>query len=120
MDLSNENDSTNSSNVNINDSFLKVVLTTFTAVFIAELGDKTQVATLLLSAQSGKPYVVFIGAATALIASSLVGVLVGKWLGNIFPQYKIVRASGLLMIGLSVWIALQAINALTFTNSSIL
>ena len=47
--------------------FATVLLTTFTTVFLAELGDKTQLATLLLSAQSGQPWLVFGGAALALI-----------------------------------------------------
>ena len=47
--------------------FTAVMLSTFTTVFVAELGDKTQLATLLLSAQSGQPLLVFIGAAFALI-----------------------------------------------------
>ena len=62
-------------------SFIAVLFSTFTTVFVAELGDKTQLATLLL-AQSGSPVLVFIGAALALIASSLVGVLVGQWLAK--------------------------------------
>ena len=59
--------------------FTAVMLSTFTTVFLAELGDKTQLATLLLSAQSGQPWLVFVGAALALACSSLVGVLVGRW-----------------------------------------
>jgi putative Ca2+/H+ antiporter (TMEM165/GDT1 family) len=46
---------------------------TFATIFLAELGDKTQVTTLLISAQSGQPWVVFLGAGTALIATSLLG-----------------------------------------------
>ena len=46
------------------------------------MGDKTQLATLLLSAQSSSPWIVFVGAALALIATSLVGVLLGYWLSK--------------------------------------
>ena len=60
------------------ENFYKTLATTFTAVFIAELGDKTQVATLLLSAESGNPLIVFIGGSLALILSSLFGVLLGR------------------------------------------
>ena len=63
-------------------SFLSIFLTTFTTIFIAELGDKTQIATLMLSAESGKPIIVFLGSSLALISSSVVGVLIGKWLSK--------------------------------------
>ena len=56
-------------------TFYITILTTFITVFIAELGDKTQVATLLLSADTGKPFIVFIAASLALIISSLIGVI---------------------------------------------
>ena len=61
-----------------NPGFVAVLASTFGTVFVAELGDKTQLATLLLSAQSGSPWLVFLGAALALICSSLVGVLLGQ------------------------------------------
>ena len=60
---------------NIEKGFTSVFITSFTTIFIAELGDKTQIATLMLSAESGKPIIVFIGSSIALISSSLVGVL---------------------------------------------
>ena len=67
---------------NIEKSFLSIFITTFTTIFIAELGDKTQIATLMLSAESGKPLIVFLGSSLALISSSVVGVLIGKWLSK--------------------------------------
>ena len=92
-------------------SFLTVCVTTFTTVFLAELGDKTQLATLLLSAQSGKPLIVFTGAALALICSSLVGVLVGRWLAKNMPQERFEYMAGLLMISLGMWLGIQSIHS---------
>jgi len=93
-------------------SFTAVLLSTFTTVFVAELGDKTQLATLLLSAQSGQPWLVFVGAALALICSSLVGVLVGRWLSTILPPERLEKMAGLLMVGLGVWLGIQALQSL--------
>ena len=66
----------------IEKSFFSIFITTFTTIFIAELGDKTQIATLMLSAESGMPIIVFIGSSVALISSSVVGVLIGKWISK--------------------------------------
>ncbi len=90
------------------DGFIKVFVTTFATVFLAELGDKTQIATLLLSAQSGKPYIVFAGAALALICSSLVGVLIGRWLAKTLPPERLEYMAGILMLTLGIWLAIQA------------
>ncbi|WP_320676881.1 TMEM165/GDT1 family protein [Prochlorococcus sp. MIT 1300] len=92
--------------------FLVVALTTFTTVFIAEIGDKTQLATLLLSAQSGKPVTVFCGAALALISSSLVGVLLGQWLTKILAPERFEAMAGLMMLGLGLWIGIGSLNSL--------
>ena len=89
-------------------SFGAVFLTTFTTVFLAELGDKTQLAALLLSAESGRPVVVFIGASLALISSSLVGVLLGRWLSRVLPPQQLERLAGILMISLGLWLGRQA------------
>lgn len=63
-------------------SFWSVFASTFLTIFLAEIGDKTQLATLLLAAESGSPWLVFTGAALALISTSLVGVLIGYWLSK--------------------------------------
>jgi len=91
--------------------FTTVLLTTFTTVFLAELGDKTQLATLLLSAQSGQPWLVFGGAALALICSSLVGVLVGRWLSTVMQPERLEQMAGLLMLGLGLWLGSQALQS---------
>ncbi|MEM6502520.1 MAG: TMEM165/GDT1 family protein [Cyanobacteria bacterium P01_C01_bin.89] len=63
-------------------TFLSVFGTTFLAIFAAEFGDKTQLAVLLMSAESQRPWLVFSGAAIALVATSLVGVLLGRLLAK--------------------------------------
>ncbi len=86
-----------------------VFLSTTTTVFLAELGDKTQLAALLLSAESGRPAIVFIGASLALICSSLVGVLLGRWLSTLMEPHQLERAAGVLMVALGLWLGRQAV-----------
>jgi putative Ca2+/H+ antiporter (TMEM165/GDT1 family) len=86
-----------------------VFLTTATTVFLAELGDKTQLAALLLSAESGRPVVVFVGASLALICSSLVGVVLGRWLSSVMAPEQLERAAGVLMVALGLWLGRQAV-----------
>ena len=90
---------------NIENNFLSIFITTFTTIFIAELGDKTQIATLMLSAESGKPIVVFLGSSLALISSSIVGVLIGKWLSKKISPSKFALFTGALMIIISAFLA---------------
>ena len=96
---------------NIEKSFLSIFITTFTTIFIAELGDKTQIATLMLSAESGKPIIVFLGSSLALISSSVVVVLIGKWLSQKISQSKFALLTGALMIIISIFLAFD-----TFRN----
>ena len=91
-------------------SFSSIFITTFTTIFIAELGDKTQIATLMLSAESGKPIIVFLGSSLALISSSLVGVLIGKWLSKKISPSKFAFFTGLLMLIISIFLAYDIIK----------
>ncbi|HJX65846.1 MAG TPA: TMEM165/GDT1 family protein [Polyangia bacterium] len=84
------------------------LLTAFVTVFLAELGDKTQLATLALAAGGHSRWLVFLGAALALIASSAVAVLVGGALGQVVPAVWLRRGAGALMIGLGALYVLQA------------
>ncbi len=77
-------------------------LTAFVTIFLAELGDKTQLATLLMAAESKSPWVVFAGAASALVATSLVGVLLGRWLANRLSPQTLQTATGASLILISV------------------
>ena len=80
---------------------LKVALTTFATVFLAELGDKTQLATMLLVAQGKSPLAVFLGSASALVISSLVGVLAGGVIAKYIPEIwvRIAAGSGFVILG---------------------
>ena len=98
-------------NEDLEKSFSNIFITSFTTIFIAELGDKTQIATLMLSAESGHPIIVFIGSSVALISSSLVGVLIGKWLAKQIAPSKFAFFTGLLMIIISIFLALEIIKA---------
>ena len=95
---------------NIEKSFFSIFITTFTTIFIAELGDKTQIATLMLSAESGKPIIVFLGSSLALISSSLVGVLIGKWLSKNVSPSKFSLSTGILMITISLYLGYDTLR----------
>ena len=79
-------------------SFWTVFSSTFLTIFLAEMGDKTQIATLLISAESQSLWVVFIGAATALVATSLLGVLIGYWLAKRLAPETLDVAVALLLL----------------------
>ena len=91
--------------------FSTIFITTFTTIFIAELGDKTQIATLMLSAESGRPIIVFLGSSIALISSSIVGVLIGKWVSKKISPSKFALFTGALMLLISIFLAYE-----TFKN----
>ena len=65
---------------------LSLLLSTFLTIFIAELGDKTQLATLAMSGTSNKPLAIFLGSATALVLASLLGALAGGSISNFVPE----------------------------------
>lgn len=73
--------------------------TTFVTVFLAEIGDKTQLSTLLMSAESHKPWMVFCGSVMALLTTSLLGVLIGTWMSKkIHPKTINMAAGGILLL----------------------
>ncbi|MBW4693633.1 MAG: TMEM165/GDT1 family protein [Lyngbya sp. HA4199-MV5] len=90
--------------------FWKVFGSTFITIFLAELGDKTQVATLLMSAESHAPWSVFTGAAIALINTSLLGVLVGQWLSSRVSPRTLDIAAGLTLALLSIAMLWDAVG----------
>ena len=88
-------------------TFISILITSFSTIFLAELGDKTQLATLILSAQSGKPIIIFTAAALALILTSLLGVLIGQWIANNLPRQRFTVVSGIIMLSLGLYLVTQ-------------
>lgn len=80
----------------------RVFLTTFGVIFLAEMGDKTQLATMTMAAQSKKPWTVFISSALALAAVSAIGVLVGSLLGDLIPLEWVKRIAALAFIAIGI------------------
>lgn len=83
---------------------LKTILYTFFLVFIAELGDKTQLATMLLSAKSNSIITVFIGSSLALVCSSFIGVFAGAYITKYVPPHYIQNSAGILFIAMGLLI----------------
>ena len=82
----------------------RVFLSTFGVILLAEMGDKTQLAAMTMSAQTKKPWAVFVGAALALVTVSAIGVAVGGVIGNYLPLVWIKRAAAVAFIVIGVLI----------------
>jgi len=76
----------------------RVFITTFGVIFLAEMGDKTQLAAMTLSAQTKRPWAVLIGASLALACVSAIGVMVGGVLSQYLPLEWIKRAAAVVFI----------------------
>ncbi len=86
---------------------IAVFFSIFLTIFIAELGDKTQIATLAISGTSQRPFAVFLGSSLALVLASLIGVLLGGSIAQFIPEFliELVAATGFMLIGLSLLVS---------------
>jgi len=82
---------------------LKILFTTFGLIFLAELGDKTQLATFAFAAESRSRIAVFLGSAGALVLTSLLAVVFGSAVGRLIPENYIRVGAGALFVLLGVW-----------------
>ena len=85
----------------------RVFLTTFGVIFLAEMGDKTQLAAMTMAAQTKRPWAVFIAAALALTAVSAIGVVVGSVVGDYLPLIWVKRVAAMAFILIGVLILLN-------------
>jgi Ca2+/H+ antiporter, TMEM165/GDT1 family len=81
---------------------LRVLFTTFGIIFLAEMGDKTQLAAMTMAAQTKRPWAVFIGASLALAAVSALGVIVGGVIGDYIPLLWVKRVAAIAFIAIGV------------------
>ena len=85
----------------------QVFTTTFATIFLAEMGDKTQLAAMTMAAETKKPLTVFVSAALALVCVTALGVAVGGTLGHYLPLEWIRRVAALGFIAIGVLILLD-------------
>ena len=91
---------------------IKFLLTTFAMVFLAELGDKTQLATFCLSADcESSKWSVFIGSAAALVLSSALAVLFGDTVARFAPPNYIRLGAGVFFVLVGGWMLVTATRA---------
>ena len=84
----------------------KVFLTTFGTIFLAELGDKTQLAAIMMTSKTKLPLSVFTGASLALCLVTLVGVFLGEGLIAVIPQNILKKVAALAFIAIGLWMFL--------------
>ncbi len=82
----------------------KLAATTFATVFLAELGDKTQLATLSFSTSGNSRWAVFAGSASALVLSSLIAVMVGEGLARVIDPKTLQRVAGVSFFVIGGWV----------------
>jgi len=84
---------------------VKVIWLAFGAIFLAELGDKTQLAILAMTGRGYSPWAVFIGAMLAFLVLTAIAVLVGDWVQARIPAEMITKLAGasFVLIGILMW-----------------
>jgi putative Ca2+/H+ antiporter (TMEM165/GDT1 family) len=87
----------------------KILSTVFTSVFIAELGDKTQLATMLFASDKDtSKLTVFFGASAALVVTSALGVVAGSVLSQYVSEKALHYLAGIGFIAIGVWTLVKA------------
>ncbi len=88
---------------------LRLFATVFASVFVAELGDKTQLSTMVFAASAGpRAWTVFLAAALALVASAALGVFAGQLLGARLDPRLVARIAGLAFVVIGIWTFVRA------------
>ncbi|MGD2207638.1 MAG: TMEM165/GDT1 family protein [Anaerolineae bacterium] len=80
----------------------RVLLSTFALLFVAELGDKTQLAVLSMTAKHKAPFWIFVGATLALALVTGLGILGGELLTRLIPEAILRRVAAVLFVGMGL------------------
>ena len=78
-------------------------LAAFAALFLAELGDKTQLVVITMSASSKRPLAVFLGGSLALVVLTGIGAIAGEAITKVIPELLLRRTSALLFVAIGIW-----------------
>ncbi len=88
----------------------RVFFIVFGSIFVAELGDKTQLATLLFSSQTKNPWIIFAASASALTLTSFIGVVAGQVLSKYVPPAVLKGIAGTAFIIIGAFILLSLLK----------
>ena len=87
---------------------ITLLFTTFVTVFLAEMGDKTQLTTITLSSTTNKPLAVFLGSSIALVLATLLGALAGGSIANLIPAFLLKLLSGIVFLIIGIKLLVQS------------
>lgn len=91
---------------------IRTILTVFAALFLAELGDKTQLAVLAFTAGGRSAWSVFLGASLALIASTALAILVGQALLQVLPPAALRLGAAVVFVAVGLLVGYEAVGEL--------
>jgi putative Ca2+/H+ antiporter (TMEM165/GDT1 family) len=91
----------------------KLAAVAFGTLFLAELGDKTQLAVFTLAAQKSNPWPVFLGASAALVVVTFLGTFLGGFITKFVPPDALQLIAGLLFVVIGAFTLHEAVPALT-------
>lgn len=90
----------------------KVFFIAFGTLFLAELGDKTQLAVFTLVTTHKDPLAVFLGAAVALTIVTLIGAVFGQFVSRYVPTNYLQVAAGILFVGIGIFVLKDSLPSL--------
>lgn len=96
-----------------------LLISTVVTIFIAELGDKTQLATVAISGTTNRPLAVFLGSSSALVLASWIGALTGGSMATLIPRdlLQLGASLGFLIIGLRLLWPFHSVEGISPENN---